>query len=658
MSRIKLIFIFIAIVGGLNAQIGYSPLINELIQETNDSTLSLLNRQLSGDTSVTIDGNPYTIVSRYYSSEGNAMAAQWIYEQFEMLGYAPEFQIFNTTGVNVIASKPGSQFTEPYYIICAHYDDMPSGSVAPGADDNASGVCAVLEAARLLKAYSLPYSIRFIAFDDEEIGLIGSNYYANAASSGGDDIRGVINLDMIAWDSDSDNEYSISTNDNSIPLKNDYVSTQLVYQPQLNHNIISTSSSDHSPFWYNGYQAILAIEDWNDFNDFYHTPNDLFSNMNIPYFTGMTRTAIAALASLAWDFKMDIDHDPLASSNNTDDRIAIAEITSSHNIGQDAKQPRLYYKIENGTFEYLHPSNITGNTYEFTIPGQPIGTLVSYYIAAQDDESLFISSLPAGARGVDPPGTTQPLELFSYVVANVTNLTTCSETTPIPIYDLQYTYDTVSVDDNGYLLDLNVQVDIMHSYDGDIKIDLIGANGEEITLSEYNGGSGNHYDNTIFDDQATTPITMGEPPYDGSYIPEEPLFTFKGIPVSGNWILSIYDNYQGDPGNLVDWCVIMQYTTDITLISETPIEETLLHQNYPNPVMSSTTIKYELFEPLNISLKLYDMVGREVRTLASGSQESGKYLVSFNVDNLAAGRYFYSLETNKNKLVKSFTILK
>ncbi len=139
-------------------------------------------------------------------------------------------------------------------------------------------------------------------------------------------------------------------------------------------------------------------------------------------------------------------------------------------------------------------------------------------------------------------------------------MTECSETTPTPIYNLDYAYDTISISEEAYLLDINVIVDIMHSYDGDLLISLIGPDGTEIILSEYNGGSGNHYSNTKFDDQAEIPISDGQPPFNGSYIPEQALSAFNHISLHGDWILTVYDNNAQDPGNLSDWCVEMQYT--------------------------------------------------------------------------------------------------
>ncbi len=98
----------------------------------------------------------------------------------------------------MIAEKPGLNPSAGIVIICAHLDDMPSSGLAPGADDNGSGSVAVLHAAELLTPYNFDATLRFVLFTGEEQGLLGSAAYAQLVQS--QDIRGVLNMDMIAWD--------------------------------------------------------------------------------------------------------------------------------------------------------------------------------------------------------------------------------------------------------------------------------------------------------------------------------------------------------------------------------------------------------------------------------------------------------------------------
>jgi photosystem II stability/assembly factor-like uncharacterized protein len=205
---------------------------------------------------------------------------------------------------NIIATKTGSAYPDQYFILCAHYDDMPQGSLAPGADDNGSGTSAVIEAARVLKNYDFNYSIRFILFAGEEQGLVGSASYASNAAAAGMLIPGVINMDMIGYDGDVDGRMEIHTGtmtssqavgtvvrDNiaflGLPLVADYKTST------------ASGASDHRSFWTFGYPAIMVIEDFEDFTPFYHTIDDRLSTLRSSFFHNNARLAIASLAELA-----------------------------------------------------------------------------------------------------------------------------------------------------------------------------------------------------------------------------------------------------------------------------------------------------------------------------------------------------------------------
>jgi photosystem II stability/assembly factor-like uncharacterized protein len=84
----------------------------------------------------------------------------------------------------------------------------------------------------------------------------------------------------------------------------------------------------------------------------------------------------------------------------------------------------------------------------------------------------------------------------------------------------------------------------------------------------------------------------------------------------------------------------------------------LLNQNYPNPFNPSTTIKYELPQSGFVSLKVYDILGREVQTLVNGNKIKGTYEVSFNGSNLASGVYLYKLKAGNFTSIKKMMLIK
>ncbi|MEO0076113.1 MAG: FlgD immunoglobulin-like domain containing protein [candidate division WOR-3 bacterium] len=112
-----------------------------------------------------------------------------------------------------------------------------------------------------------------------------------------------------------------------------------------------------------------------------------------------------------------ISHTPLTNTPSTGPRLVVAEITSSVGLAGPPNQPRLYYRTSPGDYTAVPMTNTNGDTWQATIPGQPIGTMVEYYLAAQDTSvPPLVKTAPAGGSGVNPPGTTPPPVPYSYRV--------------------------------------------------------------------------------------------------------------------------------------------------------------------------------------------------------------------------------------------------
>ncbi|MDZ7625636.1 MAG: M20/M25/M40 family metallo-hydrolase [Ignavibacteriaceae bacterium] len=217
----KIILVFMLLLGTQSFLFPQSPTIQTIINQTNLDSLMYFVEELSGEVSTIIGGSPYTIVSRHKNNASNNKAADYIKQKLNSYGLVTYDQNFSSTGRNVYGVQLGTVYPNKEYIICAHYDDMPSGTTAPGADDNASGTAAVIEAARIFTQYNSKYTIIYALWDEEEQGLVGSAYYAQQAAIAGDSIMGVINMDMIAWDNDNDSvgEIHIRNFGNSVALK-------------------------------------------------------------------------------------------------------------------------------------------------------------------------------------------------------------------------------------------------------------------------------------------------------------------------------------------------------------------------------------------------------------------------------------------------------
>lgn len=216
----------------------------------------------------------------------------------------------NTTHYNVIATLPGknTEVDKKVYILCAHYDSISNDPYnnAPGADDNASGVAALLLAAEHMSSEEFNATIRFIAFAAEEQGLIGSQRYAQEMFGKNEQILAVINLDMIAWwEQGVKYDLNITANANSQWLS-DYlywVNTKYVNMPLDRRTNDSAWWGDHSSFWDYGYPAVDAFEAYNwyseDFNPDYHTTKDTLDKLNLDFALKNTKLCIATICELA-----------------------------------------------------------------------------------------------------------------------------------------------------------------------------------------------------------------------------------------------------------------------------------------------------------------------------------------------------------------------
>lgn len=120
-------------------------------------------------------------------------------DRLRHLGYSVELQHYGT-GVNVIGRRDGVRKPSEQVLLSAHYDGTPD---CPGADDNATGVAGVLEAARVLAMQEHDRTLVVACWDEEETGLIGSDAYAVRARERGDDIKITYVFEMIGYRSDA-----------------------------------------------------------------------------------------------------------------------------------------------------------------------------------------------------------------------------------------------------------------------------------------------------------------------------------------------------------------------------------------------------------------------------------------------------------------------
>ena len=100
-----------------------------------------------------------------------------------------------------------------------------------------------------------------------------------------------------------------------------------------------------------------------------------------------------------------------------------------------------------------------------------------------------------------------------------------------------------------------------------------------------------------------------------------------------------------------------QYTTINYTGTDAPVSYEL-SQNYPNPFNPSTTIKYQIPEDGMVTLQIYDILGKEVKTLVNENKAAGRYEVNFDASDLATGVYLYRIKVNDFVSVKKMLLVK
>lgn len=248
--------------------------------------------------------------TRFALADNRRDVAVWIKNKFKSFGYAEvrldSFYLnwADTWQFNVECTYHGHTYPEQIYVLGAHHDAISSGSYlninapAPGADDNASGVAAALEVARVLKTnnYVPESTIKFVTFAAEELGLYGAYHYASESNKNEADIVMMLNNDMISYTDLPEEEWKVKliTYDNSddvTKLAKEVI--ELYTSLDYSESTLYSNASDSYPFYQNGYKAIFFHE--NEFTSNYHKVTDLVINTNKHYAAELTKISLAIL---------------------------------------------------------------------------------------------------------------------------------------------------------------------------------------------------------------------------------------------------------------------------------------------------------------------------------------------------------------------------
>ncbi|MEL7240869.1 MAG: M20/M25/M40 family metallo-hydrolase [Cyanobacteria bacterium J06573_2] len=255
---------------------------------------------------------------RFTNSE-RRRTRNYIINELKKQGWESSLERF-PRGINVFAEKPGTDKEAGAILLAAHYDTVRN---SPGADDNASGVAVLLEAARLFNSGSTPRTLQLAFFDKEEAGLWGSRAFANNTERLRQ-IRGVINMDMVGYacyikgcqktpsgfpikvTSDKGDFLAVVGDTEHLPLLNTFKTVETPELPPVFTLPVPLKGvltpdvlrSDHAPFWLQGKGALLVTDTANLRSNFYHQPTDTPANIERNFFTGSAQLIVNVTSSL------------------------------------------------------------------------------------------------------------------------------------------------------------------------------------------------------------------------------------------------------------------------------------------------------------------------------------------------------------------------
>ena len=290
----------------------------------NDAPIQSISDKVSTDKLKQYVNNLSNFHTRHSKSHLLNDAGNWIMAELQSLGYSDtSYQSFGATIDNeefelrnIICNKKGHD--AKLIIVCAHYDCImehngDSNGRAPGANDNASGVSAIIEIARILANENLQHSIQFVLFSGEEQGLLGSRSYAKYIKDNKIELDRLINLDMIGYPlfkSDTiiiERDNNSDTNHNRV-MENDLKSMvfaeimkDLASGVNLKFHLDSIYDSDYEPFEANGYIVIGAYDGSAvpKKNPHYHSSSDLPEFINWNYLTAVTKLILATILKVS-----------------------------------------------------------------------------------------------------------------------------------------------------------------------------------------------------------------------------------------------------------------------------------------------------------------------------------------------------------------------
>jgi len=247
---------------------------------------------LSGDAEV----RPGVKLPDRQAIQNKREARDYLVSALTRIGLKAERQPYGTDSENIYAVLTCGRPSAEAVVVGAHYDTVRG---APGANDDGSGVAAVLAVAREMTRHKpRARDMIFVLFDEEERGLLGSRSFAQTLKDQNRPIHSVHTIDQVGWD---------SNHNRAIELEIPYEGAEALYAEAAKRlklvipiYVTPETGSDHVSFRRQGFKAVGITEEYRhkDTTPFIHKPGDTFQTIDFDYLTSTTRLLVEVMRTL------------------------------------------------------------------------------------------------------------------------------------------------------------------------------------------------------------------------------------------------------------------------------------------------------------------------------------------------------------------------
>ncbi len=413
-------------------------------------------------------------VSRYVVVDSCWAAGYWLEEQFRFLGYSDvRLDTFRTwtfqdpvDALNVLAYKEGTTSPSEYVVLGGHYDSVTTDNFwdpdapAPGAEDNGTGVAAVLEAARILADVPTERSIIFACWSAEEVGLWGSRDFVAKAVEQDLDIVLYLNVDCIGMPASEAPHATVYSDSTALAVGAFMSDVAAGFTDHIFDTTVQPlGASDQNSFWEAGYNVVDT--DPNGWNQYIHTPVDVIDHVDPDILWSIAAVNIVTTAAVAGVVGDDPNLPPettlLENCEATHDLLTCCPVFEWEAVDFDGVVV---------SYEYA----VTGvASYEYAVSGRDWDGRREWVPLPADQTSVMLRSLEEGnhvfeVRAVDDDGAPDPTPAFHAFAAQLLHPTISVDANFLP-GPIEFEGHWSSVDDvrvavfDGELLEFDVSSD-------------------------------------------------------------------------------------------------------------------------------------------------------------------------------------------------------